>query len=155
MLTLQEYQQQEQELTLKRFKRSDAFTLGSYISQKAIENNYGVEVYIEVNGQCIYRYVNEGASENNHSWITKKGNVIKRFNHASGFIAAKYSKMTYQQLVEAYGSDLAITPGAFPIILENAGVIGIVGVSGLASDDDHQLIIDGLTYLKKVQENVD
>lgn len=152
MLEMQEYAKQEKELTLKRFKHADALVLGSYISKVAVDHNYAIEVYIEVNNQCIYRYVNDGATENNHWWVGRKGAVVKRFGHSSGFITAKYSKQTPQQLAQMYGSEYAFTPGAFPIIVENVGVIGLIGVSGLSSDEDHQLMVDGLTYLKQLQE---
>ena len=35
--------------------------------------------------------------------------------------------------------------GAFPIRVAGAGVVAVITVSGLASDDDHQLVVDAIT----------
>lgn len=41
--------------------------------------------------------------------------------------------------------------GSFPVRVRGAGVIGAITVSGLSSDEDHQLVVDGIrNYLKEL-----
>ncbi len=47
--------------------------------------------------------------------------------------------------------DYTLAGGSFPIRVRGAGVIGAITVSGLSSDEDHQMVVDGIrNYLKTV-----
>jgi uncharacterized protein (UPF0303 family) len=153
METFKTYQEQEEKYIFPHFYHSDAMKLGNYIAQIAIERKHAVAISIEINGNEIYRYVNDGATENNLFWIRKKRNVVKRFQMSSGALAAKLEERG-RTFGESYGdvSDYAVTPGAFPIRMQGAGVIGSIGVSGLDSDSDHALILQGLDYLLKEED---
>lgn len=152
MEKLEYYLQQEKTHIFEKFLHKDAFVLGSYLSKIAIENNYPVAIEIEISGEIIFQYINDGACENNRTWIKRKKNVVKRFQMSSGAVAAKLSERQ-KIFKDIYGddTDYAVVPGAVPIRVSNVGVIGVVGVSGLKSDLDHQLIIGGLDYLMKYQ----
>ena len=40
--------------------------------------------------------------------------------------------------------------GCFPVFIKGSGLIGTITVSGLAQEDDHQLLVDVIRdYLKK------
>lgn len=153
METLFNYQRQEDQFVFSHFYHKDAFLLGKYISEIAVQKGYPIAIEIEINGNVVYRYTNDGATVNNYTWIEKKKNVVNRFQMSSGALAAKLNekKMSFEEI---YGDDkdYAVTPGAFPVRAKGVGVIGTVGVSGLDSDSDHELIIEGLTYLLKKQE---
>lgn len=153
METLLNYQKQEEKFVFSHFYHRDAFVLGSYLSEVAVQNKYPIAIQIEVNGNVVYQYTNDGATTNNYVWIDRKRNVVNRFQMSSGALAAKLSEreMNFDDL---YGEDkrYAVTPGAFPIRTQGVGVIGSIGVSGLDSDSDHQLIVEGLNYLLKKQE---
>ena len=148
MNTFEFYKEQEKQFVFTRFLHSDALKLGDFLSKLAVENNYPVAIEIEINGDCIFRYMNDGAAQSNFEWIKKKANVVKRFQMSSAAFAAKLEKKNVK-FSDVYGSDLdyAATAGAFPIRIENVGTIGVVGVSGLDSDSDHELIIKGLKKL--------
>jgi uncharacterized protein (UPF0303 family) len=148
METFKTYQEQEEKYIFPHFYHSDAWKLGTYIAQIAIAQKHAVAISIEINGDEIYRFVNDGATENNLFWIRKKRNVVKRFQMSSGALTAKL-KERGRTFEESYGdvSDYAVTPGAFPIRVKNVGVVGSIGVSGLDSDSDHALILKGMEYL--------
>jgi len=47
--------------------------------------------------------------------------------------------------------DYAAHGGAFPIIIDGLGVVGVVAVSGLPQVEDHQLVVDAMEdYMSKV-----
>lgn len=145
--------QEDEKVELSHFTNHDAFILGSYLSKIAIENNLPVIINIERNNQTIYQYANSGTSLNNEVWIEKKKNVVKHFNHSSAFIALKLEVqgLTFKQ---KYGDDsnYAVTPGAIPITVKNVGIVAYMGVSGLDSNSDHELMMKGICYLKSLEE---
>lgn len=127
--------------------------LGSYIAQKSIDHHYPITVDIEKNNTLIFTYAHDGTSPNNRYWLTRKKNVVKRFYQSSKAIAEKLEKaqMSFQ---ERYGEgDYAPAPGACPIIVQGVGVIGVIAVSGLSSQEDHDLIIEGMKYLLEKQRS--
>lgn len=153
METLVNYQKQEEKFVFSHFYHKDALVLGSYLSKVAVQNNDPVAIQIEINGNVVYQYTNDGAAANNYVWIERKRNVVKRFQMSSGALAAKlYERKTSFQELYGEDEDYAVTPGAFPIRVKNVGVIGSVGISGLDSDSDHRLITEGLAYLLEKQE---
>lgn len=145
--------QLDESIELSSFTNKDAYELGSFIARKAIKKQYSIVVRIERNSQTIFQYANDKTSINNEEWIEKKMNVVKRFNHSSAFIDFKLQAqgVTFEK---RYGDsqDYAPTPGAMPIRVKNVGVVAYIGVSGLDSNSDHQLIMDGLHYLKEKEE---
>jgi uncharacterized protein (UPF0303 family) len=44
-------------------------------------------------------------------------------------------------------SGYALAGGSFPIRVSGVGVVAAVSASGLSSDDDHDLVVDGLRAL--------
>jgi uncharacterized protein (UPF0303 family) len=53
-------------------------------------------------------------------------------------------------LLERYGlavADYAAGGGSFPLIVENAGIVGSITVSGLPQRDDHNLVVEALCAL--------
>jgi uncharacterized protein (UPF0303 family) len=76
---------------------------------------------------------------------------VYRFGHSSFYIG-QLLKSKGKRLEDAYLiSESLYAPhgGCFPIILKGAGVIGTITVSGLAQEDDHQLVIHAIReYLK-------
>lgn len=152
-LSLKICEKEEQELILKHFFNQDAYILGSYITDICIQNNIPVIISIEKNNQIIFQYAHDGTSNNNNYWIQKKINVVKRFDKSSAYMTYKLKEQNLS-FEQKYGNskDYALTPGAFPIRVENVGTVGIIAISGLSSEEDHQLIIDGLKYIKERQE---
>lgn len=152
MKTLKEYKDEEKCYIFSQFYHKDAYALGSYLTETAIERRNPVAIEIEIDGDIVYRYLNDGASESNFDWIRKKRNVVKHFQMSSGALAAKLKERN-QTFQEVYGEDksYAVAAGAFPIRVENVGMIGSVGISGLSSEEDHALIIEGMNELLKYQ----
>ncbi|BCN30837.1 heme-binding protein [Anaeromicropila herbilytica] len=145
--------EKEEAFVLPHFLNKDAYILGNYIAEVAIEKDHPIIVCIEKNGLVVYQYAHDRSSMDNLFWIEKKMNVVKRFSKSSAFVEAKLKKqnITFE---DKYGKDdrYIAVPGAVPIKVKNVGVVGVIAVSGLVSESDHQLIMSGLNYLLSVQE---
>ena len=50
--------------------------------------------------------------------------------------------------------DYAAHGGCFPLIVENAGIVGAVTVSGLPQRDDHNLVVEALCLLTHRDHNL-
>lgn len=153
MKSLKEYKDEEKKYVFSQFYHKDAYLLGNYMSKIAIERKYPVAIEIEICGDIVYRYLNDGASQSNYGWAEKKRNVVKYFQMSSGAFAEKLEERN-QKFQDIYGDDKNYAPaaGAFPIRVKHVGMIGSVGVSGLTSEEDHMLIIEGMKKLLEYQE---
>jgi Uncharacterized conserved protein len=146
-----DYQQlleEEKKYIFNHFSNKEIFLLGEHISQKAIDQKAPVIITIERNGQKVFQFANDGSSKNNEYWINKKLNVVKRFDRSSAIIAAKLEAENHT-FAQKYGdaSEYAATPGAMPIKVKAVGTVAYIGISGLSSEEDHQLITAGLDYI--------
>jgi len=65
------------------------------------------------------------------------------------YLASQQTTIEQKYLVSE--RDYAAHGGAFPIIIDGLGVIGVVAVSGLPQVEDHQLVVDAMEdYMSKV-----
>jgi len=74
---------------------------------------------------------------------------VARF-HRSSYSVGMTLKVKGTTLLERYGllvADYAADGGSFPLIVENAGIVGSVTVSGLPQRDDHNLVVEALCAL--------
>lgn len=142
----------EEKICFDTFTNQDAFELGNYLSTIAIENKYPVLIHIEKNNELIYEYANDGASPDNKWWIEGKMNIVKHFHKSSAYISKKFEKRN-MSVNDLYSDKIhfVAAPGAVPIRMKSAGVIGVIAISGLDSISDHELIIKGLRYLLNQQ----
>jgi uncharacterized protein (UPF0303 family) len=78
--------------------------------------------------------------------VRRKTNVVARF-HRSSYAVGLTQKMNGASLHERYGlpvADYAADGGSFPLIVEGAGIVGCVTVSGLPQRDDHNFVVEAL-----------
>ncbi len=140
-------------LKFKTFSNTDAFLLGKYISEKSIKENLSIVIRIERNNQIIFQFAANNTSKDNEFWIEKKANVVKRFGKSSRDVSNRLLEQNLS-FEEKYGAsdNYAVTPGSVPIEVIGVGVVAVVTISGLDSESDHKLILEGLNYLKTLKE---
>lgn len=126
-----------------------AFQLGSFFYEYAKANQIDLCADIYANGHTLFHFSSDGSTPDKDNWLRRKRNAVLQFAHSSKFMHLK-CKGDDSLIETKYGcslKDMTFTPGAFPILVKNAGCIGAIAVSGLAPDEDHQLIITGLDKL--------
>ncbi|MBN2851510.1 MAG: heme-degrading domain-containing protein [Clostridia bacterium] len=149
---LAQVKKQEELLQFDTFNNRDAWEIGNLLVQKAQKENLKVSIDISRNGHQLFHYAMEGTSPSNDSWIKRKMNVVALFSHSSYYIGLLYEKKgsSIYDADALPAENFAAHGGSFPIILKNTGVIGTITVSGLPSEEDHQMIVVALQLFLKV-----
>ena len=144
---------EEEELQFNHFTSSDALTIGQLLI-KNCPIDRGITIDITKNRQQIFHYSFDDTSVDNDEWVKRKTNLVYRV-FKSSFLVGQELKMNGISIEEAYflpESEFAPHGGCFPVRIKNVGVIGTITVSGLAQEDDHQLVVDTIReYLLAVK----
>jgi len=137
---------QERELRLPRLDAQMAWEIGARIRAMAVERGLTLVVDVRRFGQPLFYSALEGTTPDNAEWVRRKSNVVARF-HRSSYAVGMSLRVKATTLLERYGlpvADYAADGGSFPLIVENAGIVGSATVSGLPQRDDHNLVVEAL-----------
>lgn len=140
---------QERELRLPRLDAQVAWDLGTRIRALAVERGLSLVIDVRRFGQPLFYTALDGTTADNAEWVRRKSNVVARF-HRSSYAMGMTLKVKGTTLLERYGlpvADYAADGGSFPLIVESAGIVGSVTVSGLPQRDDHNLVVEALCGL--------
>jgi uncharacterized protein (UPF0303 family) len=140
---------QERELKLARLDARVAWELGVRLRTMAEERGLSVVIDVRRFGQQLFYAALEGTAPDNAEWVRRKCNVVARFHRSSYAVGLKL-KANNDTLTGQQGlplEDFATHGGAFPLTVENAGVMGCVTVSGLPQRADHELVVEALCGL--------
>ena len=143
---LEKIASQERELRLPRLDAQFAWELGTRIRTLATERGLSLVIDVRRFGQPLFYAALDGTTSDNAEWVRRKSNVVARF-HRSSYSVGMTLKVKGTTLLERYGllvADYAADGGSFPLIVENAGIVGSVTVSGLPQRDDHNLVVEAL-----------
>lgn len=134
---------QETELVFPAFDEAVAFEIGSAIRDRALKENLPIVVDIRTFDRPLFYAAMPGSNASNPDWARRKINVVRR-----------YLKSTYRMVLEQNRpdrtfkvgegldvSDYVLAGGAFPVRVGNAGVIGVIAVSGLPEREDHNVVV--------------
>ena len=140
---------QERELRLPRLDAQLAWELGTRIRAMAAERGLVLVVDVRRFGQPLFYSALDGTTPDNVEWVRRKIDVVTRFHRSSYAVGLKL-KTDGTTLLDRYGlavADYAAAGGSFPLIVENAGIVGCATVSGLPQRDDHNLVVEALCAL--------
>ncbi len=143
---------QEQLLRFPAFDPEIAWTLGLTLRELAIARKQSIVIDIRRFGQPhqqLFYNALPGTTPDNARWVQRKVNVVARF-HRSSYAVGLYLQHNNSSLTEKYAlpeAEYATHGGAFPIHVENAGIIGAVTVSGLPQREDHNLVVEALCLI--------
>lgn len=146
---------QEDQLTLPNLDNDVAFELGSLIRTHFLSNfdplKEGIVISIQLfSGQTLFACAAGNPRKlgpDNWDWVKRKANTVKRFG-LSSFLVGRQRLIKGKEL-DGLGPDYAAHGGGFPIRITNMTVapVGVIVVSGLKQEDDHQLIVTALGAL--------
>jgi uncharacterized protein (UPF0303 family) len=137
---------QERDLQFESFGYADAWTVGSRVVELATRRGFSLTVSLVFGDQQVFHSALEGTSADNDDWLAKKFRVVRRFNQASLTVGTRFRARGLDFSVDS-GLDprlYAAHGGAFPIRVRGS-VVGILGVSGLAQVEDHDLVVEVLS----------
>ncbi|MFB8267545.1 heme-degrading domain-containing protein [Streptomyces sp. NPDC055955] len=136
---------QEKELVFDSFDHADAWRLGSCITALAQQAGHAVGIDIRRPGLILFRAALPGITPDQDTWIARKAAVVLRMEASSALVDARLSAMGVDPAAVGWlGSDYAVTGGSFPVRVRDVGVVAAVTASGLSSQEDHDLIVEGI-----------
>lgn len=138
-------ERQEQELVFDSFDHADAWRLGTRITAIAQEAGHPVGIDIRRPGLVLFRAALAGITPDQESWIVRKAAVVLRMEASSALVDARLSAAKVDPAAVGWlGAEYAVTGGAFPIRVRGVGVVAAATASGLSSQEDHDLIVEGI-----------
>jgi uncharacterized protein (UPF0303 family) len=140
---------QERELRLPRLDAQVAWDLGVQLRTMAEARGLAVVIDVRRFGQPLFYAALEGTTPDNVEWVRRKSNVVARFHRSSYAVGLKL-KAKNESLAEQQGlplTDYATHGGSFPLVVQGAGIVGSVTVSGLPQRADHELVVEALCAL--------
>jgi uncharacterized protein (UPF0303 family) len=143
-------EEEERELVLPAFTHDDAWRLGCLLVELAEERSLAVTIDIRKGTQQVFHAALEGTTPDNDSWVERKVRTVYRFG-ASSYLVGRRHAADGKDFNEATGlpfQEYVAHGGAFPIRVENVGIVGVVTVSGLPQADDHALVVEALRSFK-------
>lgn len=144
-------QLQETTLTLPYFDPHTAWTLGTLLRDLALARSHAVVIDIRRFGcptQPLFYTALPGTTPDHIRWVRRKSNVVARYHRSSYAVGLRLAAHgeTISERHALPASRYVTDGGSFPISVPTAGgVIGAITVSGLASREDHELIVEALS----------
>ena len=143
---------QERELELPRLDAQMAWELGSRLRTLADERGLAVVIDVRRFGQPLFYAAMVGTTPDNPEWVRRKSYTVARF-HRSSYAVGLKEKIRGETQTQAQGLpvvDFATHGGSFPLRVTDAGVVGSVTVSGLPQRSDHELVVEALCGLLRL-----
>ncbi|THF59033.1 heme-degrading domain-containing protein [Ollibium composti] len=143
---IQTIKRQEAELVFDRFDEAVAFALGTAIRERALKENLPIVVDIRTFDRPLFYAAMPGSNASNPDWARRKINVVKRFLKSTYRMVLEQQRpdRTFKPGEGLDVSDYVLAGGGFPATVRNAGVVGVIAVSGLPERDDHGLVVEAL-----------
>jgi uncharacterized protein (UPF0303 family) len=138
--------EQLRRLRFPAFDERTAWELGRDLRRRASDLGVAVTIEIRLAGATVFLNAMPGTSPANADWARRKRNVVEllqRPSYAIGLEAARDGR----SLLDEMGldpRDVAAHGGAFPIVVDGVGCVGVATVSGLPQRDDHALVVEAL-----------
>jgi uncharacterized protein (UPF0303 family) len=135
----------EEGLDFTTFDHARAWALGSSMVASAVHRGLPIAIAIAFGEQRVFHAALAGSSATNDDWLSRKFRAVAKHNCSSWALACGVRA----EAADYYGEggyargDIALAGGAVPLRVHGS-LIGAVGVSGLAEEDDHRFVIDAL-----------
>nr|GAT59210.1 predicted protein [Mycena chlorophos] len=153
----------EDELVFTSFTADTAWELGNALRTRLLEFPGPAVVSISLannNQMLFYTATRSGTQADNDSWVARKRKTVLRWGHSTWYMRVKFRTRGDEHAETAFAQmyvlgetagQYAIHGGGFPVRVKGVeGVVGVIVVSGLKQEEDHQIIVDTLReYLNK------
>lgn len=132
---------------VQKWTRELARLLGELIERQALEKELPIAVAVFFDGQRIFHIGLPGSSIENDAWIEMKRRTVELTGESS---------LAWRQKMVQSGIDddelpfsdgvVAMCGGGFPL-RDQSGLRGVVIVSGLPHEDDHDLVVTAVRLI--------
>ena len=147
--TIASLEQEERDLVLPRFTHDEVWLLGSRLAERARRERLAVMIDIRRPGSILFRAAMSGTTGDQDCWVERKSATALRFEASTLLVGLRLEADGRDPFADGWLDAVRYTlaGGAVPIRVAGAGVVAVATVSGLASQDDHALVVDGLRGL--------
>jgi uncharacterized protein (UPF0303 family) len=147
--TLDQLREQERTLVLGSLDENGAVDIGLSILGTATARDLPITIEVRLGDRVVFRAARNGTGATNDQYVAGKARLVERFGHSSLFERLRYEAegTTFEAATGLTFPQYAPHGGGFPLVVEGAGRVGVVIVSGLPQVDDHALIVECLTLL--------
>ena len=138
--------EQEKVLVFDRFDEATAFAIGAAIRERAVAENLPIVVDIQTWDRPLFYAAMPGSTAANTDWARRKRNTVRRFLRSTYRLGLEKARpdRTFPVGEGLDPADYVLAGGGFPIAVREAGVIGVIAVSGLPERQDHAVVVDAL-----------
>jgi len=144
-------EEQEKNLVFQQFNLSTACEIGNIAVSIAKEKGLPACIAVYFGEFCAFKYAFPGTGLYNDQWMARKNKTARVLDMPSLKAFVKIQQ-TGEDLKKDWFLDpmnYSIMGGAFPIRIDQVGMVGMICVSGLPHLEDHQLGVDSIAqYLK-------
>jgi uncharacterized protein (UPF0303 family) len=149
---LAELEAEQHEIVFPAFDNADAWRMGCLITGIALEAGHAVVVDIRRPGLILFRASLAGTAPDQEEWVRGKSAVVFRMEASTALVAERFASQGIDPLTSWLRfPEYAVAGGSVPVRVAGVGVVAAVTASGLASDEDHRLIVQGMrTYLNGI-----
>ncbi|MEP9399567.1 heme-degrading domain-containing protein [Mesorhizobium sp. KR2-14] len=143
---IERIKRQEAELVFDRFDETVAFEIGSAIRERALAENLPIVIDIRLWDRALFYAALPGSTAINANWARRKINVVRMFLKSTYRMVLEQDRpdRTFKVGEGLDPADYVLAGGGFPIRVANAGVVGVIAVSGLPERQDHEVIVAAL-----------
>ena len=141
--------EQTRRLRFAAFDEETAWRLGCALQRRATDLDVAVTIEVRLAGATVFLHAMRGTAPANADWARRKRNVVELL-HRPSYAVGLEAQRSGRSLLSEMGlddRDFASHGGAFPIVVEGVGVVGVATVSGLPQRHDHELVVDALAEL--------
>ena len=134
---------------LDHLDHATAWRLGSALVERAQQERLGVTVAIWLGEQRVFHAALPGTSADNDRWVERKARVVRHFGVSSAEVHATYAGDDPERFLRLFALPVELyfpAAGAVPLVVGGA-VAGVLAVSGLSGEEDHDLAVDALRGL--------
>ena len=151
---IQVLEMQEEILQFSHFSNEDALELGRFMLEEAKKHELKVAISIRrANGLIVFQGLMDGTNLDNEVWLDRKFNTVNREEVSSLAWFMRLKKNDQTMADKFMDEDIyACAGGGFPIRVEEAGVVGVILVSGLNHVQDHDFIVRSLSKYLHMDE---
>ena len=144
---------QENQLIFPYFNADDAFHIGCMIRMRLRSISMKPAVInitlANSNNVLFHAASHPGILPDNDIWVARKRKTVLRFGVSSWYMHNKFQgdekAFAEKYALGASAGEYAIHGGAVPIKVRGVeGIVGVVVVSGLKQEEDHQVVVESL-----------
>lgn len=117
--------------------------------ERIVQDNLTIAYEVYGTDRTLLSYFDPKLAQDKVNWICRKRNVVLAFAQSSKDVAEKnaFNMGAFTEKYAYSNSEMTLTAGAVPIVNKEGFMIGVLTVTGLLPEEDHDLAIEILNSI--------